>query len=108
MIDWARVEELHSEVGCDAFKEVVELFLEEVSNAVKDLEATPSDNHLKERLHFLKGSALSLGFHDLAMLCKEGERRLENGESFEPAQIPLLYQKSKNHFLDSLKDRMSP
>ena len=37
MIDWARVSELRDEVGAEDFDEVVELFLEEVDEAIAAL-----------------------------------------------------------------------
>ena len=37
MIDWARVSELRDEVGAEDFDEVVELFLEEVEEAIAAL-----------------------------------------------------------------------
>ena len=37
MIDWTRVSELRDEVGAEDFDEVVELFLEEVDEAIKIL-----------------------------------------------------------------------
>lgn len=34
MIDWARIIELHDEIGADDFNEVVELFLSEVEERI--------------------------------------------------------------------------
>lgn len=79
MVDWARVEELRDEVGADAFGEVVELFLAEAGTAVDALRGGgPAD---EESLHFLKSSAVTLGFSSFAALCAEGERAAASGRA---------------------------
>ena len=75
MIDWARVGELRDEIGCEDFAEVVSLFLEEADEVVQRLGACADAKALESALHFLKGSALNLGFERLAQLCQDGERR---------------------------------
>lgn len=74
MIDWDRVQALRDEVGVDDFAEVVNLFLEEVDEAMTRLSAGLAPTALSAALHFLKGSALNLGFAEFARLCQEGER----------------------------------
>lgn len=69
MIDWIRVRELHEEVGNADFEEVATLFIEEVRGALDRLEAL---DDAAEELHFLKGSALNLGFTALAGHCAAG------------------------------------
>ena len=71
MINWNRVAELRHEVGEDDFDEVVELFIEEVEDVLATL---GQNDDLPKDLHFLKGSALNLGFTEMARLCTEGER----------------------------------
>lgn len=99
MIDWERVRELHSEIGDDGFAEVVELFLDEVEAVVLMLGTRP--DKLEEDLHFLKGSALNLGFRDFGWHCQQGEKRAAAGEG---AQVDLpdiraSYDRSKVEFL---------
>lgn len=68
MIDWTRVKDLHEEVGSRDFEEVVTLFIDEVETALGRLDGDPT----REDLHFLKGSALNLGFAALAQACRDG------------------------------------
>ena len=80
MIDWDRVKELKDEVGAEDFAEVVTLFLGEVEEELDLLDAASDDAALSAKLHFLKGSALNLGFAAFSDLCLEGERAVsENG-----------------------------
>lgn len=73
MIDWARIDELRREIGDDGLKEVAEVFLEEVEETLAALAALPDGIDRSVKLHFLKGSALNLGFTDLAELCRKAE-----------------------------------
>lgn len=66
MIDWTRVTELHREVGNEDFEEVVTLFVDEVETVLGALDPVAP---APEELHFLKGSALNLGFTALAQQC---------------------------------------
>lgn len=74
MIDWNRVQALRLEIGADDFAEVVALFLEEADEAVARLQPGAGPRALEADLHFLKGSALNLGFADFAALCQGAER----------------------------------
>ncbi len=108
MIDWSRVTTLRDEVGVDEFDEVVELFLEEVDEVVMRLKASPSQDTLGEDLHFLKGSALSLGFRQFSALCQAGETASNTGK---PHLIDLEglienYSQSRAHFLEDLKKNL--
>ena len=73
MINWDRVDELRHEVGPEDFNEVIELFLEEVDDTISTLGMCDGNRTLEEQLHFLKGSALNIGFSDFASLCHAGE-----------------------------------
>ena len=86
MIDWQRMAELRDEVGEEEFEEVVALFLEEVAEVIERLKAAPDHSRLEEDLHFLKGSALNVGFAELGRLCAEGERQAAAGN---PAEVDL-------------------
>lgn len=73
MINWARVNELREEVGNEDFPDVVAVFLDEVDEVIGRIvsAATPED------MHFLKGSAWTLGLSETAKLCAEGEDALK-------------------------------
>ncbi len=101
MIDWARVQELKDEIGEDDFAEVAEMFMAEVEEVIERLKATPDPATYEQDLHFLKSSALNLGFSDLSALCQDGERRSAAGaaESVELAPVFAAYDASKTAFL---------
>ena len=73
MIDWRRIDELKSEIGQEDFEEVVVLFLEEVESAIGALNPASDFESWRDSMHFLKGSAMNLGFEELASLCQKGE-----------------------------------
>ena len=103
MIDWGRVAELRDEVGAENFSEVVSLFLEEADQATQLPLAPDEARSLEFLLHFLKGSALNLGFSDLALLCQTGERLAAQGNtSTDLNQIRALYAASKVAFTAGL------
>lgn len=81
MIDWKRVSDLRDEIGAEDFEEVVPLFLEEVSGVIDALRAGPDLSRLEEDLHFLKGSALNLGFEAFSTLCSAGEKAAGAGQA---------------------------
>lgn len=101
MIDWERVGDLRSEVGEADFAEVVELFLEEVQEVIWRLETTPEPARYEEDLHFLKGSALNLGFRAFSGLCQDGEQGAAKGETdrIDIAAVIACYAGSKQQFL---------
>lgn len=105
MIDWNRVAELRAEVGEDAFDEIIELFLEEVQEVARRLQGAPAtDQTLAADLHFLKGSALNLGFSELAALCAAGEARASAGDAggVDLAAVLACHQASCREFLARL------
>ena len=86
MIDWAQVGELRNEVGADDFEEVVHLFLAEVEDVIALLQSrvesglqADAGDPLEAQLHFLRGSALSLGFTTFCSLCLTAERKAADG-----------------------------
>ena len=101
MIDWDRVGELRQEVGEEEFPTVVELFVDEVEQVTRGLAAISEPAALEEALHFLKGSALNIGFRCFAQLCSEGEALAAAGraEEVDVAAILASYAQSKAHFL---------
>lgn len=109
MILWTHVNELRDEVGSDDFDEVVDLFLEEVGEAIDRLHRDPDRDNLEQGLHFLKGSALSLGFETFSDLCQEGERQAAAGQA-ERVDIPALigvFEQSRALFLAGLKQHIA-
>lgn len=109
MIDWTRVRELRDEVGAEDFDEVVELFIEEVDEVTARLRFTPEPTALEADFHFLKGSALSLGFEDFAALCQKGETASAQGRSgdVDLALIISSYEVSKSTFLSSIQSKLA-
>jgi len=107
MIDWPRVKELREEVGPEDFDEVVELFLEEVEEVIVKLSDISDRKQLEQDLHFLKGSALSLGFQAFSSLCQDGEQKSAQGEA-ETVDVPAIiaeYRNSKTTFISELPKR---
>ena len=100
MINWDRVNELRDEIGEEDFGEVVELFLEEVEQVIDKLRSAPDMNTLGADLHFLKGSALNLGFRGFSSLCQTGETASSEGlaETVDIAEILASYEASKETF----------
>ena len=101
MIDWVRVRELRDEVGAEDFDEVFELFLEEVEEVLGRLRTQQAgSNSLEADLHFLKGSAMSVGYENFHMLCKDGEisAREGNGASVDLTAIFTAFERAKESF----------
>jgi len=96
MIDWDRVRELRREIGAEAFEEVIDLFLEEVETGLTALRDDMARAERADALHFLKGSALNLGFVAFADLCESVERGLRSARTGE---IRDCYERSRAEFL---------
>ncbi|MGB7319489.1 MAG: Hpt domain-containing protein [Planktotalea sp.] len=104
MIDWARISELRDEIGAEDFEEVVALFLSEVEERLETLCDEKSLQDLEEELHFLKGSALNLGFEQLASICHSGEKCAGAGQSVGNLEtIQSVYEASKVEFFAKLE-----
>ncbi|MCK0151251.1 Hpt domain-containing protein [Marivita sp. S6314] len=100
MIDWTRVAELRDEIGAEDFEEVAELFLMEVEDSLSRLDAGTGDAvQMQELMHFLKGSALNLGFSDVSTLCSQAEADAAQGKlTINPEELRALYAKSRQAF----------
>lgn len=101
MIDWDRVNELREEVGTEDFMEVADLFLEEVDEVIERLKSRENSNSLEEEMHFLKGSALNLGFELVGQICQQSEKAAEDGR-IDDVDLNILftaYEDSKREFL---------
>jgi len=101
MIDWTRVRELKDEIGEEDFGEVAEMFIAEVEEVIDRLKASPDPSLFEADLHFIKSSALNLGFSDLSALCQTGERQAAGGDAggVELAPVFASYTASKAAFL---------
>ena len=100
MINWSKANELRDDIGADDFEEIIEVFLQEVEEELAVLQ-NKSGDELAASMHFLKGSALNLGFEEFADKCRQGERDATQVE------IPALlscYDTSKKQFLDKYKN----
>ena len=104
MIEWARLNELRSEIGEDDLDDVVQIFLEEADEVVARIGGGLPESELEAQLHFLKGSALNLGLCDLSDLCQEGERQAAQGMGslVDLTRIATVYQASQVAFLGAL------
>lgn len=103
MIDWTRVAELRDEIGAEDFGEVIEIFLEEVEGEIDALRGG-AQTDLEARLHFLKGSALNLGFRAFSELCQHGETAAAAGQT-DQINLPETVQSfdlSKAEFLSGM------
>jgi len=109
MIDWTRVAELRDEIGPEDFDEVAELFLMEVEDTLAKLSGAANDApQMQELLHFLKGSALNLGFRAVSTLCNQGELDAANGDvTIDIAALTSLYSRSRAEFEAEYKQRFA-
>jgi HPt (histidine-containing phosphotransfer) domain-containing protein len=57
---------------------------------------------LEADLHFLKGSALNLGFRHLAALCGAGEKRAAVGAAVDVAEVAESFAASRQAFVAGL------
>jgi HPt (histidine-containing phosphotransfer) domain-containing protein len=101
MIDWQRVDDIRREIGLDDFAEVVAMFLEETDEVVARL-PSQTGAALRADLHFLKGSALNLGFRKVAQSCGQGESALREGRAAVVGEIVTLYRETRAAFLSAL------
>ena len=104
MIDWDRVASLREEIGAADFAEVVEMFLAESDEAVARLLAGIPDPTLEADLHFLKGSALNLGFRHLAALCNAGEKCAAAGAEVDVPEVAESFAATRRAFEAGLRD----
>ncbi|MDA7963749.1 Hpt domain-containing protein [Ruegeria sp.] len=109
MIHWPRVKQLRDEVGADEFDEVIQIFLEEVQEAIARLHQDTARLQIEQNLHFLKGSALSLGFDQFSKLCQDGERRAAAGEGAQVdlPEIIAAFDQSKQAFEAGLAEHLA-
>lgn len=99
MIDWQTASDLKQAIGTDVFNEVVTVFFTEADKTLTRMMAATTADGMKSELHFMKGSALNLGFSDLAQICQRLETRAEAGDTDLPlAQVKTTYLASRDQF----------
>jgi HPt (histidine-containing phosphotransfer) domain-containing protein len=103
MIDWDRIEDLRAELRPADFDDVVEMFLEESEGVIDRLRRGRPDPTLEAELHFLKGSALNLGFSELAVLCDAGERLAAAGAPVDVAGVTESFLATRRAFEAGLR-----
>jgi len=108
MIDWARVTELHTEIGEDGFNDIIKMFLTEMNSIVAQLREGTNPQRLEMNLHALRGGLLNLGFTDVSALCQQGEAMAATGraDQVDTASIVRGYDASCNLFLSELTQRV--
>ncbi len=108
LINWSKVSELHGEIGAEDFHEVVELFMEEVEDTLSNV--GKEGRCLEHDLHFLKGSALNLGFSEFSELCRSGEAAAANGDAaiVDVPSIQESYSASRAEFLEHMDAQIAP
>jgi len=101
VIDWDRVQELKDEVGAEDFRDVLEIFMEELDESTAGLRALPPGEVREDALHFLKGCALNLGFRRVSGLCQTLEPKAADGAltAGEIAELVAACEASKAAFL---------
>ncbi len=109
MIDWTRVSELRNEIGPEDFAEVAELFLMEVEDTLSRLNmAENTARDMQDLMHFLKGSALNLGFSDLSDICSRAESAAAQGKlTVDIAHLNSLYRQSRTLFETEFAQRFA-
>lgn len=102
MINWDKVRELRDDIGAEDFNEIIEVFLEEVETELAELSNKPT-SELGASMHFLKGSALNLGFEEFSEKCHAGEKMAADNraEFIDLADVQASYAASKEKFLEN-------
>ncbi|WP_103332116.1 Hpt domain-containing protein [Pseudotabrizicola formosa] len=99
MIDWQVANDLKQAIGTDVFDEVIEVFFTEADGTLTRMMAATTADDMKSELHFMKGSALNLGFREVAQLCQTLEHRAEAGDTDLPlSQVQTIYAASREEF----------
>ena len=109
MIDWTQVNTLRDEIGRECFDEIIEIFIEEVEQVIDRLRSEPDPNTLADDLHFLKGSALNLGFSEFSGQCQIGESASSKGAAADVDVHGILatYETSKKVFMAELPNALN-
>ncbi len=100
MINWERIAELREEIGEEDFSEVASMFLSEIDEVILRLKSNPTPESFEQDLHFLRSSALNLGFATFGGLCLEGEQVAADGNAAAVRLAPIFrsYERSRAAF----------
>jgi len=90
VIDWERIEQLERDFGTECLTEVIHMFFSEAEEVIAPLRRGDARRDLRSDMHFLKGSALNLGFRQLASLCSEAEQLAARGRRSEVGIAEIL------------------
>lgn len=101
-INWARVQDLRDEVGTEDLSEIIDVFLEDMTDRLAPLRADPAPQVTASLLHDLKGTAANLGFDGLADLCRRSEHGLAAGQPPDCAALVACFDASVPLLLDGL------
>ena len=93
MIDHSRLTELKSEIGEEDFVEVATMFLDEMATTLRALRAEQAVPTARD-FHSLRGSALNMGFTDLAAACAEAELNVSTGQTADVVHLEWLFHES--------------
>ena len=91
LVNPARVQALCQEIGEDGFPDVLEMFISESAQVVARLRDMTDPVAIAADMHFLKGSALTMGMDDLAAYCMG----VEQGGAFDPDMLEDLFTRSR-------------
>ncbi|CAM4017151.1 Hpt domain-containing protein [Palleronia rufa] len=72
MIEWSVTDEMQANFGTEWFRDIAALFVEETADVIANLD-TADPEALGQQLHFIRGSAESMGLVRLASLCRAAE-----------------------------------
>ena len=100
LINWSRIEALKEDVGREDVKEVIDLFINEIQQVIDKIPAQMEAENIADDLHFLKGSALSLGFQELSCVCQTGYEAFSKTPrgAFEIDNVRACFETSKAEF----------
>ncbi|MBQ0716132.1 MAG: Hpt domain-containing protein [Sulfitobacter litoralis] len=100
LIDWEQITLLNDAVGPNAFEEIIVVFFLEVEEAKYKLRDSRPTKTTRDTLHFVKGSALSLGFIAFSEYCLRAEKELALGNPMQPVleDLFMIYEESKLQF----------
>ncbi len=103
MIDWCKIRELMDEIGDSDFPDVARMFLSDTDAAIARLGAT---QNIGDALHYIKGSALTMGFSELATLCQLGENAASAGAPVDLDALRSCFERSRDRFLGEFPRRL--
>ena len=95
-------------MGEEKIDEDGEQYVEEVDEAIIALRDLVDLSELETQCHFLKGSALNIGFRDFANLCQAGEAAAAAGQGgdVDIAAIVQSYTDARAVFINQSADRL--